>query len=78
MTRIDVKLKLSQNRSRDDRERVIDGLAAEGYAEASATAAWMRDLRGGHVTPRSTERARARLAQQRRNADRSRMRSGLW
>ena len=42
VTRIDVKLKLSQNRSRDDRERVIEGLAAEGYAEASATAAWMR------------------------------------
>jgi transcriptional regulator len=42
VTRIDVKLKLSQNRSRDDRERVVEGLAAEGYAEASATAAWMR------------------------------------
>ena len=40
--RIDVKLKLSQNRSREDRERVIAGLAAEGYAEASATATWMR------------------------------------
>jgi transcriptional regulator len=40
--RIDVKLKLSQNRSRDDRERVITGLAAEGHAEASATAEWMR------------------------------------
>ena len=40
--RIDVKLKLSQNRSREDRERVIAGLATEGYAEASATAAWMR------------------------------------
>ena len=40
--RIDVKLKLSQNRSREDRERVMAGLAAEGYAEASATAAWMR------------------------------------
>ena len=40
--RIDVKLKLSQNRSREDRERVIAGLASEGYAEASATAEWMR------------------------------------
>ena len=42
VTRIDVKLKLSQNRSRDDRERVTEGLVAEGYAEASSTAAWMR------------------------------------
>jgi transcriptional regulator len=41
--RIDVKLKLSQNRSREDQERVRAGLAAEGYAEASATAAWMRE-----------------------------------
>jgi len=40
--RIDVKLKLSQNRSREDRERVSAGLEAEGYADATATAAWMR------------------------------------
>ncbi len=42
--RIDIKLKLSQNRTRDDQERVAAGLAAEGYAEATATAAWMRAL----------------------------------
>ena len=40
--RIDVKLKLSQNRSREDRLRVAAGLDAEGYADAAATAAWMR------------------------------------
>jgi transcriptional regulator len=45
--RIDVKLKLTQNRSREDQERVMAGLAAEGYAEASATAAWMRGLASG-------------------------------
>ena len=39
--RIDAKFKLSQNRSGDDRERVITALRAEGYAEADATAAWM-------------------------------------
>ena len=44
LTRVDVKLKLSQNRSREDRERVTAGLADEGYADASATAAWMREL----------------------------------
>jgi transcriptional regulator len=44
LTRVDVKLKLSQNRPREDRERVAAGLAGEGYAEASATAAWMREL----------------------------------
>jgi len=44
LTRVDVKLKLSQNRSREDRERVSAGLAGEGYADASATAAWMREL----------------------------------
>jgi transcriptional regulator len=44
VTRIDVKLKLTQNRSREDRERVIAGLAAEGYAEAGATAEWMREF----------------------------------
>ncbi len=42
--RIDIKLKLSQNRTREDQERVAAGLAAEGYAEATATAAWMRAL----------------------------------
>jgi transcriptional regulator len=40
--RIDAKFKLSQNRSDDDRTRVIAALDGEGYPEASATAAWMR------------------------------------
>jgi transcriptional regulator len=44
LTRVDVKLKLSQNRSPEDRDRVAAGLAGEGYADASATAAWMREL----------------------------------
>ena len=44
LARIDVKLKLSQNRPPEDRERVTVGLAGEGYADASATAAWMREL----------------------------------
>jgi transcriptional regulator len=39
--RIDVKLKLSQNRSADDRERVIAALRSEGYADAEASAEWM-------------------------------------
>jgi transcriptional regulator len=39
--RIDAKFKLSQNRSRDDRARVIAALRAEGYPEADATAEWM-------------------------------------
>ncbi len=40
--RIDAKLKLSQNRSPADRRQVAEGLESEGYAEATATAAWMR------------------------------------
>lgn len=40
--RIDAKFKLSQNRSPEDRARVAQALDAEGYAEAEATAAWMR------------------------------------
>ena len=40
--RIDAKFKLSQNRTPGDRARVAAALAAEGYAEAEATAAWMR------------------------------------
>ena len=40
--RIDAKFKLSQNRSPEDRTRVAQALDAEGYAEAGATAAWMR------------------------------------
>jgi transcriptional regulator len=39
--RIDAKFKLSQNRSRDDRARVIAALRAEGYADAHETAEWM-------------------------------------
>ena len=50
--RLDAKFKLSQNRSADDRRRVIDALGRERYAEADATAAWMR----AHATPGDTER----------------------
>jgi len=39
--RIDAKLKLSQNRSGEDRERVIAALRGEGYADADASAEWM-------------------------------------
>ncbi|MEO8676328.1 MAG: FMN-binding negative transcriptional regulator [Casimicrobiaceae bacterium] len=45
--RIDAKFKLSQNRAPDDRMRVAAALAAEGHADADATAAWMR----AHVVP---------------------------
>jgi transcriptional regulator len=44
VTRIEAKFKLSQNRSGDDQRRVAAGLAAEGYAEATATAEWMRNV----------------------------------
>jgi transcriptional regulator len=40
--RIDAKFKLSQNRSADDRARVVENLDAEGYPNAAAAAAWMR------------------------------------
>lgn len=39
--RVDAKFKLSQNRSVEDRERVIAALLEEGSTEASATAEWM-------------------------------------
>jgi len=39
--RIDGKLKLSQNRSAEDRDRVIAALRAEDYADAAAVAEWM-------------------------------------
>jgi transcriptional regulator len=39
--RIDAKLKLSQNRSAEDRERVIGALHAEHGEDATATASWM-------------------------------------
>lgn len=41
--RIDAKFKLSQNRTPQDQARVMSALANEGYAEATAVAAWMRD-----------------------------------
>ena len=40
--RIEAKFKLSQNRTPDDRARVASALAVEGYADAHATAEWMR------------------------------------
>ena len=48
--RLDAKFKLSQNRPAGDRTRVIDALAAEGVAEATTTAEWMRRyaLPGSH------------------------------
>jgi transcriptional regulator len=39
--RIDAKLKMSQNRVHDDRDRVIAALAEEPFAESVATAEWM-------------------------------------
>ncbi len=45
--RIDAKFKLSQNRTPEDGRRVAAGLAGAGYAEADATAAWMRAY--GHL-----------------------------
>ena len=44
--RIEAKFKLSQNRSRNDRLRVIAALDAEGSFEATQTAAWMRAYAG--------------------------------
>ena len=44
--RFEVKFKLSQNRPRDDRIRVIGALQAEGYSEAAQTAAWMQAYAG--------------------------------
>ena len=44
--RIDAKFKLSQNRSRDDRLRVIEALGCEGYSAATETAAWMQAYAG--------------------------------
>jgi transcriptional regulator len=51
--RVEAKFKLSQNRSPDDRARVADALDAEPYADAAATAAWMRAYSGpGRDDPR--------------------------
>ena len=40
--RLDAKFKLSQNRTREDRARVIAALEAEAHPDAGATARWMR------------------------------------
>jgi transcriptional regulator len=42
--RFDAKLKLSQNRTPEDRRRVASGLDGEKYDDAEATASWMRRL----------------------------------
>ncbi len=44
--RVDIKLKLSQNRSAVDRQRVMAALRAEDTANASATADWMQRYAG--------------------------------
>jgi transcriptional regulator len=44
--RVDTKLKLSQNRSAVDRQRVVEALRAEDSADASATADWMQRYAG--------------------------------
>src|SRR5204862_5638342 len=46
ITRIEAKLKLSQNRSTEDVEGAIDGLLAVGDARSLATAAAMRAAQG--------------------------------
>jgi transcriptional regulator len=48
------KFKLSQNRPRDDRRRVIAALEAEPHPDARATAAWMR----AYAPPDGDPRAR--------------------
>ena len=40
--RVDAKFKLSQNRSRDDRVRVIEALEGEADPDSTSTARWMR------------------------------------
>jgi transcriptional regulator len=44
--RVDTKLKMSQNRSAGDRQRVTAALRAEGTAGANATADWMQRYAG--------------------------------
>jgi transcriptional regulator len=44
--RVDTKLKLSQNRSVVDRQRVVAALRTEDTADASATADWMQRYAG--------------------------------
>ena len=50
--RIDAKFKLSQNRSRDDRARVIAALRAEGYAGGHANGGLDASLRQSGQRPR--------------------------
>jgi transcriptional regulator len=53
--RLDAKFKLSQNRPREERLRVIAGLEREARPDAAATAAWMRSHANpgdGHEPPR--------------------------
>jgi transcriptional regulator len=42
MRSLEAKFKLSQNRPRDDQARVAAALDAEGYADATSLAEWMR------------------------------------
>ena len=42
LTRIETKIKLSQNRDLEDRTRVIAKLEASGNQDAQATAKWMK------------------------------------
>jgi transcriptional regulator len=44
---LEAKFKLSQNRPPGDQVRVADALDAEGYADATAVAQWMRRYAGG-------------------------------
>lgn len=50
LTRLEGKFKLSQNRSQEDRERVIARLRQSGYALDSETADWMQR----ELTPKGT------------------------
>jgi transcriptional regulator len=47
--RVEAKFKLSQNRSRDDRARVIAALRAVGHPEATQTADWMDAYAGPDI-----------------------------
>jgi transcriptional regulator len=49
--RVEAKFKLSQNRSRDDRARVIAALRATGHPEATQTADWMEAYAGPDTPP---------------------------
>jgi transcriptional regulator len=42
LSRVETKIKLSQNRDLEDRQRVIDKLAASDNQDAQATAKWMK------------------------------------